>query len=44
MGEKKKTQRFPLKLTNPVVRNSNENDLEDMSDKEFKRMIITMLK
>lgn len=33
-----------MKLTNPIVRNPNENDLKGMPDKEFKRMIITMLK
>ena len=34
----------PSKLTNARTMNPNENDLEDLSDDKFKRMILPLLK
>lgn len=34
----------PNTITNLALMNANENDWEDLPDKEFKRMIITVFK
>lgn len=34
----------PNTITNLTLMNANENDWEDLPDKEFKRMIITVFK
>lgn len=36
--------KFPAQITNPIVMISNENDLEELHEKEFKRMIISAFK
>lgn len=35
---------FPTQITNLIVMTPNENDLEELPEKEFKRMLISAFK